>query len=143
MENIVELSQKLGEPEWLLAWRNKQLEKYEILPVNETYGISMPALEVGAEMTVTAYPEYNVEASKGLELYTWKEAMLQEEIAPILERLLMSELLPAPLSRDAALGRAYFQTGLVVYVQPSVNEKGEYKRSSASKQMLNYGSSSL
>ena len=126
----MELSKKLGEPEWLLGWRNKQLESISALPVNEKYGIAIAALEAGEVnfSAYPAYPEYKVEASKGLELYTWKEAMAQEEIAVILERLLMSELLPPAASRDAALGRAFFETGLVVYVQPTVDEKGEYKK---------------
>ena len=126
-KNTEELSKKLAEPEWLLAWRNKQLEHADTLPVNEKYGIAIAALEAG-EVNFSANPDYKVEASKGLELYTWKEAMAQEEIAAILERLLMSELLPPAASRDAALGRAYFEAGLVVYVQPTVDEKGEYKK---------------
>ena len=126
----MELSKKLVEPEWLLGWRNRQLEAAETLPVGEKYGIAIAALEA-VEVNFSAYPaypEYKVEASKGLELYTWKEAMAQEEIAVILERLLTSELLPPAASRDAALGRAFFETGLVVYVQPTVDEKGEYKK---------------
>lgn len=126
-QHIAELSKKLGEPEWLLAWRNKQFESIATLPQNEKYGIAISALEAG-EVHFSAYPEYEVGASKGLELYTWKEAMAQEEIAVILERLLTSELLAPAVSRDAALGRAYFETGLVVYVQPSVDDKGEYKK---------------
>ena len=122
----MELSKKLAEPEWLLSWRKKQLATLETLPVGEKYGIAISALELG-EVDFSAYPEYTVEASKGLELYTWKEAMAQEEIASILERLLESDLLPAPSSRDAALGRAYFQTGIVMYVQPTVDEHGAYQ----------------
>ena len=100
------MSKKLGEHEWLLAWRKKQLEAFEILPIGEKYGIAIAALEAGEVnfSAYPAYPEYHVEASKGLELYTWKEAMAQEEIAVILERLLMSELLPPAASQ---IGRAH------------------------------------
>lgn len=127
-EYIAELSKKLGEPEWLLGWRNKQLAAAETLPVGEKYGIAIPALELLEEPAYQAFPEYSVEASKGLELYTWKEAMAQEEIAVILERLLSSELLAPAVSRDAALGHAYFETGLVVYVQPTLDDEGAYKK---------------
>ncbi len=128
IKNIVQLSKRLGEPEWLLGWRKNQLDAAEALPVGEKYGIAIAALELGETANFSAHPDYHVEASKGLELYTWKEAMAQEEIEVILERLLTSELLAPAVSRDATLGRAYFETGLVVYVQPAVDDKGEYKR---------------
>jgi hypothetical protein len=128
--NIDALAKRLGEPEWILSWRKQQLAFAESLPIGEKYGIAIPALELKEEVNFSSYPEYHVEASKGLELYTWKEAMAQEEIAPMLERLMMSELLPKPASRDGAFGRANFQSGLVIYVQPSVGENGEYKEES-------------
>ncbi len=115
-----------GEPEWLSSWRAQERDRADALPRGEKYGIDIPALELERVPTLTAYPEYSVEASKGLELYTWKEAMAQEEIAPMLERLLTSPLLPPSSSKDQALGRSEFGGGLVVYVQPSVDERGEY-----------------
>lgn len=53
--------------------------------------------------------------------------MAQEEIAPILERLMTSELFPKPASHGSALGQAFFQTGLVVYVQPTLDDAGNAK----------------
>ena len=114
------------EPEWLFAWRKAALERVEVLPRDEKYGIAISALELKEEPDVSQYPEYTVDTSKGLEIYTWKEAMAQEEIAPILERLLGSPLVSPPASKEQALGRAFFQSGLVVYVQPHVDDKGEY-----------------
>jgi Fe-S cluster assembly scaffold protein SufB len=125
---IEELSKRLVEPEWLFDWRKAAFEKITTLPRDEKYGIAISALELKAEPELSQYPDYEVNASKGLELYTWKEAMAQEEIAPILERLLGSPLLPAPVSKEQALGRAFFQSGLVVYVQPHVDDKGEYQK---------------
>ncbi len=127
IKKVEELSKRLVEPEWLLSWRKDALEKAESLPRDEKYGIAISALELKEETELTQFPEYEVNASKGLELYTWKEAMAQEEIAPILERLLGSPLLSAPVSKEQALGRAFFQSGLVVYVQPHVDDKGEYQ----------------
>lgn len=124
---ITALSKRLVEPEWLLSWRIQATKKAETLPRNEKYGIGISAIEMSELPALTAFPEYSVDASKGLELYTWKEAMGQEEIAPILERLLSSELLPDATSKEQALGRSFFQTGIVVYVQPTVDDKGEYK----------------
>ncbi len=123
----MELSKQLGEPEWLSAWRIKSYELSQALPLAEKYGIGIAALETGEDADHSAQVDYHVTPSKGIELYTWKEALGQEEIAPILERLLQSELLPHAASRDASLGRAQFQTGLVVYVQPNLDEKGESK----------------
>lgn len=123
---IEELSKRLNEPEWLLSWRKTALEKSVSLPRDEKYGIAISALELPLTPELTAFPEYEVNASKGLELYTWKEAMEQEEIAPILERLLGSPLLLAPSSQEQALGRAFFQSGLVIYVQPKIDDNGEY-----------------
>lgn len=127
-KKIEELSKRLVEPEWLSAWRKTALEKAATLPRDEKYGIGISALELKEDPELTQFPEYQVNASKGLELYTWKEAMAQEEIAPILERLLQSPLLSPSLSKEQSLGRAFFQSGLVVYVQPHVDEKGEYQK---------------
>jgi hypothetical protein len=69
-------------------------------------------------------PEYRVEASKGLELSTWKEALAQEETAVFLERLFSSELLPQARAHLSAIGRAEFSSALVVYVQPTLDDVG-------------------
>ncbi len=130
LKKIEALSKRLVEPEWLFAWRNNAIAHTAVLPRNEKYGIGISAIELPEAPLLTEYPDYSVDASKGLELYTWKEAMEQEEIAPILERLLTSPLLPSSCSQEQALGRAFFQTGIVVYVQPSVDEKGEYSTES-------------
>ncbi len=127
MEKIEEISKQLGEPEWLLAWRTTAYELAQTFPRAEKYGIGIAALETAEDPDHSSQSDYQVTPSKGIELYTWKEALGQEEMAPILERLLQSELLPPAASRDAALARAQFQTGLVVYVQPNLDERGESK----------------
>ncbi len=121
----MEISKQLGEPEWLSSWRVNSFELSQAFPHAEKYGIGIAALEAGEDLDHTAQVDYHVTPSKGIELYTWNEALGQDEIAPILERLLQSELLPPAASRDAALARAQFRTGLVVYVQPNLDEKGE------------------
>lgn len=88
------------------------------------YGIAIPALALEDVPDFSSFAEYYVTPSKSLELYTWKEAIGQEEIAPILERLMTSALLPSPSSQLVALGQSQFQSGLVVYVQPTLDEKG-------------------
>ena len=124
VKKIIELSKRLGEPEWLLLWRQSQSQKSTELSKGEMYGIAIPALELIEEQTFSAYPEYSVDASKGLELYTWKEALMQEEISPIIERLFVNPLFPNASSRDQAIGRANFQSGLVIYVQPTLDNTG-------------------
>ncbi len=127
IEKIEEISKQLGEPEWLSWWRKKAYEFAETFSRAEKYGIGIAALETSEDPDHAAQADYHVTPSKGIELYTWKEALGQEEIVPILERLLQSELLPPASSRDAALARAQFRTGLIVYVQPNLDDKGEIK----------------
>lgn len=127
MEKIEEISKQLAEPEWVSSWRHKAYELAKAFPRAEKYGIGIAALETEEDPDHASEVDYHVTPSKGIELYTWKEALGQEEIAPILERLLQSELLPSASSRDMALARAQFKTGLVVYVQPNLDDKGESK----------------
>jgi Fe-S cluster assembly protein SufD len=126
-QQIEELSKRLVEPSWLCDWRKSRTEIAESLSQDAKYGINISGVSLGEVLEFSAYPEYLVTPSKSLELYTWKEAMAQEEIAPILERLMTSELFPKPASYGSALGQAFFQTGLVVYVQPSLDDEGNAK----------------
>ncbi len=127
------MSKRLGEPEWLLSWREARLEQAAALPVNEQYGINISGVSLHTEGTppyaadFSSYAEYQVTPSKGLELYTWKEAITQEEITPFLERLMTSELFPKASAHGVALGQSLFQTGLVVYVQPTLDDAGNPK----------------
>lgn len=114
-----------NEPEWVSSWRAKEKKCGEAFPQDEKYGIAIQALSFGETPDFSGVPEYSVTPSKGLELYTWNEAIAQEEIAPFLERLLMSELLPKLASRLSAEARSAFHSGLVVYVQPTVSDTGE------------------
>ncbi len=127
MAQIEELSKRLVEPSWLSDWRMNRAEIAASLSQDATYGINISGVSLGEVSDFSAYPEYLVTPSKSLELYTWKEAMAQEEIAPILERLMTSELFPKPASHGSALGQAFFQTGLVVYVQPTLDDAGNAK----------------
>lgn len=124
---IAELSKRLAEPEWLLSWREARAEQAAALPVTEQYGISISGVSLGEENTFASFAEYQVTPSKGLELYTWKEAITQEEITPFLERLMTSELFPRASAHGVALGQSLFQTGLVVYVQPTLDDAGNPK----------------
>ena len=121
---IEELSKRLGEPGWLLSWRHAQGVHAEDFAKDEKYGIGITALEIKEDPDHASQADYHVTPSKGLELYTWKEALGQEEIIPIIERLLTSGLLPKASSREGALARAQFQTGLVIYVQPTLDDAG-------------------
>ncbi len=127
---IKEISQKLGEPEWVFNFRNSALVVAEKTQFPYKYGININALLPSQDQELVSLPTYEVKPSKGIEIYTWKEAVAQEEIAIILQRLLESELLPAPQSLLSAKGRASFRDGLVVYVQPSLDEHGNYQKES-------------
>jgi len=130
-----EISHNLAEPEWLLLWRNARALLVETLPKTLKYGIGitgvLPAhteespLALGEDFPLCV--DYHVDASKGLELHTWKEAVTQEEVAPILEGLLKSEFFPKATNYYGGLAQAFFRSGLVVYVQPSVGEGGMLK----------------
>lgn len=124
LPDISDVSASLGEPKWLFDLRTQTFLKGEELPRGEKYGIAIPALEMDTVPEFRATAEYEVTPSKGLELYTWKEAVTQEEIAAVLERLLTSELLAPAQSLIAAFGRALFRSGLVVYVQPTLDDAG-------------------
>jgi len=128
MTQIEELSKRLVEPSWLLDWRTSRSQIADTLSKDAKYGINISGVSLSEDADFSAYPEYHVTASKSLELYTWKEAMAQEEIAPILERLMTSELFPKPASQGVALGQTFFQTGLVVYVQPTLDDAGNAKQ---------------
>src|SRR3989338_9050849 len=130
-----EISHNLAEPEWLLLWRNARALLVETLPKTLKYGIGitgvLPAhteespLALGEDFPLCV--DYHVDASKGLELHTWKEAVTQEEVAPILEGLLKSEFFPKATNYYGGLAQAFFHSGLVVYVQPSMGEDGAMK----------------
>ncbi|HEY9584991.1 MAG TPA: SufD family Fe-S cluster assembly protein [Candidatus Paceibacterota bacterium] len=135
IDKMKEISHNLAEPEWLLLWRNARALLVETLPKTLKYGIGitgvLPAhteespLALGEDFPLCV--DYHVDASKGLELHTWKEAVTQEEVAPILEGLLKSEFFPKATNYYGGLAQAFFRSGLVVYVQPSVGEGGMLK----------------
>ncbi len=68
--------------------------------------------------------EYHVDASRGLEIYTWKEAMAHEELSVSLASLVSSSFFPNSLDQFHAAACASFSSGIVVYVQPTVGEDG-------------------
>lgn len=98
------------------------------MPRGEKYGIAIPALEYETVPEFRSTVEYEVATSKGLELYTWKEAVTQEEIASLLERLMTSDLIPSAHSSVSAFGRALFRSGIVVYVQPTLDDAGKAQK---------------
>lgn len=139
-DKISELSKTLGEPEWLLGWREAKLSGAESLPKEIKYGIGILGVlpktlrgstsencedyEVEPRSVFSQVVDYHVDSSKGLELYTWKEALAQEEIAPMLEGLLSSEFFPQASNYFSGMAQALFRSGLVVYVQPGMDERG-------------------
>lgn len=108
-----------------MAWREAKEKDAQTLPKELKYGIGIAGVLPGEEAVFDQMAEYHVEASKGIELYTWKEAVAQEEIAPILEGLLKSEFFPKASNYFSATGQAHFRSGVVVYVQPTLTETGE------------------
>lgn len=130
MSNILkaeEVSQKLAEPEWLLSWRKDRLSRGASYPKTAKYGIAIEGVLPTGDIEFNNEAKYHVDASKELELYTWKEAVAQEEIAPILQGLLESEFFPEANDHYTGIAHALFAGGLVVYAQPSLDEKGEMK----------------
>src|SRR3989344_2124601 len=126
-EQIKKISQSLSEPTWLLSWRAEKAGHAETLPAAIKYGISIHAVLPPNEVPFDQTADYHVDASKGLELYTWKEAVTQEEIVPILEGLMESSFFPEATNYYGGLAQALFRSGLVVYAQPSVGEDGTLK----------------
>lgn len=130
VEKIIEISKNLGEPEWLLSWRMERLKLAEALPKSLKYGIGINAVLPDDSLLPTPYSlisDYHVDASKGLELYTWKEVISQEEITPILEGLMKSEFFPKATNYYSGLAQALFRSGLVVYAPPSMGDDGVLK----------------
>lgn len=126
-EQVKKISQSLSEPAWLLSWRTKRAEIAEALPKTLKYGIGINGVLPDGEVSFDQTADYHVDASKGLELYTWKEAVLQEEIAPILEGLMKSEFFPKATNFYSGLAQALFRSGLVIYAQPSIGDDGVSK----------------
>ncbi|OGZ05962.1 MAG: hypothetical protein A2845_04140 [Candidatus Lloydbacteria bacterium RIFCSPHIGHO2_01_FULL_49_22] len=128
-DNILQLtniSSALKEPEWLLAWRKKQTTLSSVLPKAIKHGIGISALFPEIEPDFSAVADYHVDTTKGLEIYTWSEAVTQEEVEPILKGLLESAFFPAPKDFFRAKGQALFASGLVVYVQPNMADDGTF-----------------
>ncbi|OGZ16804.1 MAG: hypothetical protein A3H76_02090 [Candidatus Lloydbacteria bacterium RIFCSPLOWO2_02_FULL_54_12] len=126
-EQIEKISQSLSEPTWLLSWRNDKARSAETLPKTLKYGIGILGVLPEGEVSFAQIADYHVDASKGLELHTWKEAVAQEEIASIVEGLLKSEFFPNATDHYGGLGQAVFRSGLVVYAPPSMGEDGVLK----------------
>ncbi|MEK7118788.1 MAG: SufD family Fe-S cluster assembly protein [Patescibacteria group bacterium] len=138
-EHITEISKTLDEPGWLLLWRQKRANIAGALPKTLKYGIGITGvLPQNTEGNLLQEPEghfqyfdqiteYHVDATKGIELYTWKEAVTQEEIAPILQGLMESGFFPTASNYWSGLAQALFRSGLVVYVQPNIGDDGVSK----------------
>ncbi len=103
-----------------MSWREKRFVDAGILPKAIKHGIAITALFPESEPDYAGVAQYHVDASKGLELYTWKEAVTQEEIVPVLNGLLNSEFFPIAGDHFRAFGQACFASGIVVYVQPNM-----------------------
>ena len=120
------ISETLKESEWVLAWREKRMEEAGVLPTSIKHGIAISALFPETEPDYAETAQYHVDATKGIEIYTWKEAMMQEEVEPILKGLMESVFFPVAKDHFRALGQATFRSGLVVYVQPNMKDDGTF-----------------
>lgn len=127
LEIIVNISKDQNEPEWLRSFRKQKFTHAETLPSSITYGLGITGLSIEKDVLFEQSPEYSVDASKSVELYTWKEAVAQEEIVPYLERLMQSELYPNGETQGDARASAFFRSGIVIYAQPSVDDNGVLK----------------
>ncbi len=119
---VKEISTILKEPEWAQSFRAKRLEESKSLPKAIKHGIGISALFPETDPDYSGCAEYHVDSTKGLEIYTWKEAMTQEEVEPILKGLMESNFFPGAKDHFRALGQSLFASGLVVYVQPNMKE---------------------
>jgi Fe-S cluster assembly scaffold protein SufB len=124
-EKVTETTQKLSEPEWLLDWRMKRGEFAQTLPRELKYGLGISGLLPKNESDFSGTADYHVDASKGLEVYTWREGSNQEEIAPILKGLMESDFFPIANNYFSGVAQALFRSGLVIYVQPNMSDGGE------------------
>lgn len=124
---ITNISKDQSEPEWLLSFRKTGLAYAETLPSSLKYGLGIASLAIPEGTAFEHTAEYSVDASKGVEIYTWKEAVTQEEIVPYLERLMQSELYPKGGTAGEARASVLFRSGIVVYAQPSMDESGVLK----------------
>ncbi|GEM_PF-2399341 len=124
--NIKKISETHAEPEWLLHFRESEFERADELPKVIKRGVGMTALFPEIEPDYLKFAEYHVDATKGLEIYTWKEAMVQEEITPILKGIFESMFFPEAKDHFRAKAHALFTSGLVVYVQPNMKEDGTF-----------------
>lgn len=121
---ITTISNDLGEPRWLLSFREEKMSGIEAFPRSLKYGLGISGLDIDEAASFEHSPEYTVDASKGVEIYTWKEAVAQEELAPYLLRLMQSKLYPISKTQGALRAAALFRSGIVIYAQPSMDESG-------------------
>ncbi len=110
----------------MLLWREQRLLEAEALPKSIKHGIGISALFPETESDYFGTAEYHVDASRGLEIYTWSEATTQEEVEPILRGLMESDFFPAAKDFFRGQAQALFRSGLVVYVQPNMKEDGTF-----------------
>ena len=124
---IIDISKDLSEPKWLRVFREKKLKHADTLSSAITYGLGIAGSALAEDALFEDSPEYSVDASKGVEIYTWKEAVTQDEIVPYLERFMESDLYPNGETQGDARAAALFRSGIVVYAQPSMDDNGVLK----------------
>lgn len=125
---IEDRAKSLGEPEAIVRFRER-MERAAIdasdggdLRYGIKIGTSIAALRGGYQ----ARPEYAVKgASKPIEIYTWKEAMLDDDTSGIAAQALLRAGALEGVPHLFASTLARYTDGLLVYVQPELGPLGE------------------
>jgi Fe-S cluster assembly scaffold protein SufB len=121
------MEQQTTEPKWLAEWRSRAQKESDNLPEPAVYDGGIKGLFSCAPNFEGEAPVYRVvHIEKELELYTLKEAYETIGINNLLEGLLSSTLLPASKLKAEALARASIGSGLLCYVQPKIDEVGNF-----------------
>lgn len=125
---ITDRSKSLGEPEAIVRFRER-MEREGTQTGAEgvlNYGIKIGTSLVDVRGDYPELPAYTVrDASKQVEIYTWKEAMLDEDTSGIAAQALLraGELLGVPPIFSSLLAR--YRDGILIYVQPELGPLGE------------------
>ena len=100
------LSEKLGEPEGVLKWRNKLLKQVNETPEEEDRTFFNKSRSDGVE--------YNYKKDSGTKILRWKEAMKDPALTQTICEYLSKENIPFAENRYTALNATLFSDGCVM-----------------------------